>query len=339
MTTPSTTLMKLDKVRAKMADMSLSELVNHEYIQNQLSLFYGSANAQKEIEQFKSNYLVLVSDASVQKALAGADNFSILNSLICLTKDGLSINPYHKEAVIVNYGGRAMPLATAKGKVKRMQQSGIITRIQYLEVIYEGDKVSNKNGVWEHEINITRADDAKKLGVLLIALFPDGTMKSKFVRASDVVKRQAKAPFPEIWSEWPEEMWKKTAINMFENEIGAKPLLWYTPEEDQPEEENFIPQNNNNITASSEEPPIQQAEVIVQDAIKLETLKQLVAKKLLKPNEEKKFNEALPSLTNERIDSWIKALTLREEKRENVTKNTEVHPEAYNVNGDKEPVI
>ncbi len=343
MSTPTTALLNLDKVRETMNTMSLAELVNHDFIRIQLSLSFGAMGSHK-IEQFKSNYLVLVSDPKIIERLKNVDNFSLLNSLISLTKDGLSINPLDKEAVIANYNGRAVPIATAKGKVKKMQQNGIIDRIQYLELIYENDQVSNKNGVWEHSINIKRPDDEPAIGVLLMALMPDSTIKSKFVRASEIKKRQDKAPFPEIWKEWPEEMWKKTAINMFEKEIGFKPVFLFHKEEEAEGDFNsqqFTQDTNysSDIPDGDNTEPVA-PEIITQDPKRLEELNKLLSEKLLTDHEEAKLRSVLPSLKNDKIDNWIKALNLR---KENKAQNTPQPPEppvaTYNVNGEGEPKI
>lgn len=313
MSTPSTTLARLDKVKAEMQKTNLTELVNHDYIKHQLGLHYGNDGAKK-IEQFKANYLVLMSDPTVAKNLENADKFSILNSLLCLTKDGLSINPMDKEAAIVNYGGKAVAIPMVKGKIKKMQQNGVIDRIQYLEVVYEGERCVNKNGVWEHEVNIGLTGKEKKQGVLLMVLMPDRTVKSKFVRAFEIAKRKEKSKMAAMWTQWEEEMWKKTAINMFEKEIGSKPLFHFVDERN----EDFDQGPTEDIASeevSQPEEEVQEAEVVRQDPLLIKNLDELIAENLLTETELSKLSSKKHELNDEQLSSWIRALTNRKEIR------------------------
>ncbi len=319
MSTPSTTLARLDKVKAEMQKTNLSELVNHDYIKHQLGLHYGN-DASKKIEQFKANYLVLMSDPTVAKNLESADKFSILNSLLCLTKDGLSINPMDKEAAIVNYGGKAVAVPMVKGKIKKMQQNGVIDRIQYLEVVYEGDNVSNKNGVWNHEININLTGKEKKLGVLLMVLMPDRTVKSKFVRPFEIAKRKEKSKMAAMWTQWEEEMWKKTAINMFEKEIGSKPLFQFVEQEESEETQDA---GFSNVETEEEAQEAQGVEEIKQDAILRQNLDDLIADGLLAENEKAKLESLIDGLSDEGLSKWITALNARKEIRDAKPKEDE----------------
>lgn len=310
MSTPSTTLLSLDKVKEKMNGQSLPALVNSDYISTALGLHYAN-NAKKEelIEKFKANYLILMSDEAVVKSLANADKFSIITSLLNITKDGLSINPYDKEAAIVNYGGKAVAVPMAKGKIKKLQNTGVIQRIQYLEIVYQGDVCTNKNGIWEHSINIARSDDAKMLGVLLIMLMSDNTLKSKFVSAKEVNKRKEKSKMPNIWKEWTEEMWKKTAINMFEKEIGGKPQFEFIKEDDEFEE-----QETQEANYSMEEQN-QEAQVM-QDMELRQKLDVLILEKLIPQVDEDRLLSKIDSMNDDAMRRTIDALEIRKALKE-----------------------
>lgn len=300
--TPSTALISLDKIKEEMNKASLPSLVNSQYISTQLGLHYASkSNKEELINKFKENYLILVSDETVIKALGNADKFSIITSLMNITKDGLSINPYDKEAAIVNYGGKAVAVPMAKGKIKKLQNSGVIQRIQYLEIVYLGDVCTNKNGIWEHSINIARADDAKMLGVLLIMLMTDNTLKSKFVSAKEVNKRKEKSKMPNIWKEWTEEMWKKTAINMFEKEIGGKPQFEFIKEDELEDIQD---------TNYTMEEQVQEVEVL-QDLGLRQQLDDLILEKIIPQVDEDRLLSKIDSMTNEQMQKTIDALEVR----------------------------
>jgi len=306
--TPSNVIISLDKVKDEMNKASLPSLVNNQYITTQLGLHF-KVNKEEMIDKFKANYLVLVSDPQVLAALGNADKFSIITSLLNITKDGLSINPYDKEAAIVNYGGKAVAVPMAKGKIKKLQNTGVITRIQYLEIIYQGDLCTNKNGIWEHSINIVRADDAKMLGVLLIMLMPDNTLKSKFVSAKEVNKRKEKSKMKgSIWVEWVEEMWKKTAINMFEKEIGGKPQFQFINESEIEEHDTENIQETNYIVATED--------VIVQSLEIRAILDSLILEKIIPQVDEDRLLSKLESMTDEQMNRTIQALEARKEAKE-----------------------
>lgn len=328
---PSVIEANLNEVQQQMSKMSLLQLVNHEYIN---SRFHGS-NRAEIIAQFKENYLILVSDAKIRKALEGADHFSILTSLISITKDGLSINPDDKEACIVNFAGRATPIPMAYGRLKKMQINGIINRIQYLEIIYVGDKYSNENGVWKHSINLTRPENSRKLGVLLMVLMPDKSIKSKYVSAAEVLKRKEKSEMKEVmWKEWEEEMWKKTAIIMFEKEIGKKPMFQYIKDADTDHQEPPVIQTDLNLTSQETEDVVHediQENVVVQNPKLIKKLEELIAEKLILQENEDRLMDILPTLNNESIKRWIDTLhkikvKRQEESQPEIIRTTEPEP-------------
>lgn len=352
---PSMILNNLDKVQEEMKKWTLPQLVNHEYVSTQLGLFF-KHDAAAIINQFKSNYLVLISDPEVKKTLEGCDKFSILNSLICLTKDGLSIHPYDKEAAIVPFKIKgvktAVAMPMARGRVKKMQHQGIIVRIQYLEVVYDCDECSNVNGIWEHSINLKRTDEDEPLGVLLMVLMPDNTIKSKYVRMSEIEKRQDTSEFPEMWDKWPEEMWKKTVINMFEKEIGKKPLFNFvqekiTQDEEEVQETNYSvqpdaqpntetqadepPSDNPIIEDEQPEAPVEKTTVKEDDRAKnIKELRQL-SMTAMTDQERKRMEELLDEMPDKTLKDTLTALqnrikNMEEKKKEKTEEPAEEEP-------------
>jgi recombination protein RecT len=278
--TPTETEIRLDIAKTQINNLSLPEIVNHPFIINQLKAhFANTKELDTTIAQFKANYTVLVSDENVKKSIGNADKFTVVQSLISLTKDGLSISPYDKECCIVNYGGKAVAIKTWRGKLKILKETGTIKYLDYLEIVYVGDSVKNVNGKFEHSININRTEGTQKIGVLLIARMPDGRDRGKYVSAYDILKRKKKSKMAAIWAEWEEEMWRKTAVNIFESEIGVSRHINHSDEyEDESyEQEEETPIVDANIVSEHQEQP--EPEILaeqVQDSILRETLDKLV---------------------------------------------------------------
>ncbi len=232
---PSTDIIKLDQVRTDINKIGYEQAVNHPFITGQFKNFFDNPKmAQEKLDTFRANYIICISDPDIKTVIANADKFTVIQSLINLTKDNLSINPYDKEACIVKYGNKVVGMPMAKGKIKRMQEKGAIRYIECLEVVYNYDKITNKNGRYtltKEIINVPK--DGKRVGVLLIAIMTDGKERHKFVMAKDVLLRKEHAPSKAIWTKWEDEMWRKTAINIFEKEIGVATLQFSEEYEDE----------------------------------------------------------------------------------------------------------
>ncbi len=321
-----------------MATMPLESLADHDYIKMQLRASFSHLPLAKRndiLARFQENFLILVLDERVAKAIRGADNFSIMKSLMDITRDGLSINPHDHEACIVSYNGVATAIPMAYGKLKKMQDNKIISRIDYLEIIYVGDEYSNNNGKWKHSINLERPDNAKKLGVLIRILMPDRTKKTKFCTAKDILKRKATSPMAEIWEAWEDEMWKKTAINMFEKEIGRKAKFDFVAEseedvvqrakEDYSEEENTEDIDHEEVDGEEliKNSEYQAPEPIIQDTELRKTLNELIDEKILQPDNEKKLLEIISDLDDKGLVRWIAALQKIKTDRQNTPSKQE----------------
>jgi len=316
---PENTLMLLDKVKQEMNNTALPQLVNHPYISNQLKVFFGENKSEKVINTFKSNFMVLITDDTVQKTLEKADKFTVVQSLINLTKDNLSINPHDKESCIVAYGSKAVAIPMWRGKLKRMQETGVIQYLDYLECVYSTDKFSNNMGKFQHEINYKRPANDTIIGVLLVALMPDGRSRAKFVLSKDIEKRRTKSKMPNIWKEWTDEMYKKTAITIFEGEIGKRSLEYSEQYENEEEEEN----QTQDVTYTEAEPQAQEvevmeAEVFEQDVILRSQLDSLIENNtVLSESELTKLSSIIDSLNDVDLTKWINAIKLRIEKKVN----------------------
>lgn len=321
--TPENTLMLLPKLKEEFSKKSLPELAEHPFIANQLGIYFGEGEKSKKIiNQFKVNYMILVSDPDQQKNLSGCDHFSMVQSLINLAKDNLSINPADKESCIVKYGTKAVGIPMWRGKLKRMQERGIIRYFDYLEVVYDCDIIDDMgNGKFTHKPKSDRPTNAKMLEVVMIAVMPDGRPRFKRIKRESIIKRQAKSKMPGIWKEWPEEMWRKTAIGIFEGEIGVKALHFQDPEEDGIEEEGSEAKTSNDWTNDPvSDVGFQDANVVddptpeAQDILLRTTLDGM--KGLLEEKDRSRLEQKIDEMTDEDLQKSIDGIRAMLAKKE-----------------------
>lgn len=220
--TPVTTIASLKVLKEDMQKQELVSLIDHSYVSSQLGIYFGSEAAEK-ISLFKSNCLILLNDPNVKKTVAGCDHYTLIQSMINITKDNLSLNPYDQESCVVNRGGKVVASPMVKGILKRLQERGVIRYIDYIEVMYEGDKLTDLgNGRFKHYPLRPRKKDANPLEVLMEVVMADGRPRYKRVSSEAIIARSKMASTKNIWEKWSDEMWKKTAIKIFEAEIGVK---------------------------------------------------------------------------------------------------------------------
>lgn len=327
--TPSAALIKLDEVRNEINKSDYDKSVNHSFITNQFTSFFDDAKlAKSKLETFKANYLILISDKDIAKTIEKADKFAVIQSLINLSKDNLSINPYDKEACVVNYGGKIIGMPMAKGKIKRMQEKGAIKYIDLLEVVYDCDKITNVNGRYTFSKNLTPPDKVKRIGVLLIAIMTDGNQRHKFVTMKDVELRRTHAPSKAIWDKWTDEMYRKTAINIFEKEIGVTTLLYSEFHEEEPiqqdeqvsettEQETAEDIPHEDIIPESIVDPNPESDILAELSEKKQELENKIKSNpgILKSGEIDQLKEIIDTLDMGKLQAWIDAINKRIEKQ------------------------
>lgn len=249
MTNVSNAIQKLDTVMADISKLPLAKAIEHPYVSTSLGLHFSGTNKEDVIARFKANCMILANDEMVKKNIVGSDTFTIINSLINVTRKGLSINPFDKECCIVKFGTTATVMEMVAAKKKLLVQSGAILNIDYLEVVYNCDKMEQDGLKFKHRMNFDRPSSARKIGVLMVATLPDGRKKYKYVHKADIEKRKnviiektkrSCAKFnntPEetkkkieaasgMWNTWEDEMWQKTAVNIFSKDIpNIAPML------------------------------------------------------------------------------------------------------------------
>jgi hypothetical protein len=265
-----------------------------------------------------------------------------------------------------------------RGKLKRMQETGVIEYIELLEVVYLWDTMTNVNNKYSFSRCMESDNPYKKIiinnknyyyakydggfipqeairtfltpkllielnevnlisfnieghgmcriatevgirnGVLLVALMPDGRKRNKFVLSKDIEKRRKKSKMPNIWEEWTDEMYKKTAITIFEGEIGKRSLeyseQYETQDEDEVEEPVTVDQETEYVEEAQEAEEVTE---VFQDEILRSQLDQLVESSgVLTPKEVEGLSEVIDTLDDTMLMKWISAINARVEKRE-----------------------
>lgn len=323
---PEQALVKIDEVRKEINATTYDKIINHPFVKGQIQNYFVDSPVQSW-QKFQSNYMVLISDRDVYKTIENADRFTVVQSLINLSKDNLSINPHDKEACIVSYNGKCVGMAMAKGKIKRMQETGAIKYINYLEVVFDCDKITNSNGKYIHERNLNPPANPKCLGVLLIVTMIDGKERHKFVLDRDIELRRKHAPAKAIWDKWTDEMRRKTVINIFEKEIGKTVLTFseFTEEEEVEQEQEAIQEQ--------EQEQIQEANVVEEetDILTAQLIEEKKAELLQKIKDNPtaltskdidKLQEVIDTFGVEKLQAWIDGINSRIEKAKQEPKDT-----------------
>ncbi len=330
MKAPSTDIIKLEQLRAEINKSDYAKIVDLPYIVKQFENSYDNpVEAKVKLDQFRNNFMVMVHDKDVAKTIVGADKFSLLNSLINLAKDNLSINPSDKEACIVNYGGKIVGMAMSKGKIKRMQEKGTIKYVKLLETVWDCDKITEVNGTMTFSRNFNPPKTAQRIGAVLMVIMNDGKERHKFVSKRDIELRREHAPSKNIWNKWTDAMYQKTVVNMFEKEIGVATLL-YSEFQDEDEPEMKEQQTTEDVPHEEIVPEQEEQEVEVITEEEPDLLSEIATKRTELENKIKnnpgallakdidKLNKCIGSLDGNKLQIWIefveKCIQERKEK-------------------------
>lgn len=152
--------------------------------------------------------------------LLECDRTSLMMSLVQLAQFNFLPSNVAGEAYIIPYGPEAKFQLGYQGLVSLFYRAGIkkITG----EIIRENDTYSYKNGVLEHDIDMTKTHSqrGKPIGAYVAIVLPSGETAYKYMNADDILahgKKFSKA-FNKADSPWKPEndpelwMWKKTVL-------------------------------------------------------------------------------------------------------------------------------
>lgn len=140
---------------------------------------------------------------------------SVMNALMKCAQDGLI--PDNREAALVKYGQTAQYMPMVYGLIKRMRNSGEVKSVN-AHIVYANDQFDYciENGIehFTHKpcLNGQRGDIILAYAVIILS---DGTPHVEVMRKEDIEKarKAGKAANGPAWSNWYEEMAKKTVIH------------------------------------------------------------------------------------------------------------------------------
>lgn len=147
--------------------------------------------------------------------LVKADQNTLFASLIRCAQDALY--PDGHEAVLVTFGDKVAYLPMVYGVIRVARDYGWMMRA---EAVYENDVFewlgSDAKPLHRHP----RPGDDRGDLVAAYAYATNGREKlARVLYAPDIEKRKAKARAKNVWNEWPEAMWRKSAAHALYREL------------------------------------------------------------------------------------------------------------------------
>jgi recombination protein RecT len=147
-------------------------------------------------------------------ALANADRQSLFGSIVRLAQDGLL--PDGREAAIVMFGNKAQAMPMIAGVLKKIRQSGDVSRVS-AQVVYENDDFVWKLGFDEdvtHNPPPLDKPRGKAIGAYATAVLKDGSRLLEVMSLEEIeaVRNVSRAKGNGPWVQWWGEMARKTVM-------------------------------------------------------------------------------------------------------------------------------
>lgn len=147
-------------------------------------------------------------------ALQNADRKSLFGAIVRLAQDGLL--PDGREAAIVMFGDKAQAMPMIAGVLKKVRQSGEVSKISAY-VVHENDEFVVRYGFDEDVTHIPPALDeprGKAIGAYAVAVLKDGARLLEVMSLEEIEKVRAvsKSKGNGPWVSWWGEMARKTVM-------------------------------------------------------------------------------------------------------------------------------
>lgn len=164
------------------------------------------------VEKFQR---VIVTAAANNPAILDLNRQSVLLSCARAAADGLL--PDGREGAIVPFKGKAQWMPMTAGILKKIRNSGELLSINAY-IVYQKDRFTYRLGDDEaiEHVPYLGEDPGPAIAVYAVAKTKDGGVYREVMTKSQVEKVKAvsqsagRADSP--WQQWPDEMWRKTAI-------------------------------------------------------------------------------------------------------------------------------
>lgn len=148
-------------------------------------------------------------------ALQNCTPDSVLGGLFVAAQLGLEVGGPLAYAHLVPYGKEAQLIVGVRGFVELFYRAG--AKSVRADIIREGDQVSRRTDETGRVlIDWVDADplnpDRKAVGALATVILASGEALQELMSAEQVRKRKPRTSRSGPWSEWEDEMWKKTVL-------------------------------------------------------------------------------------------------------------------------------
>lgn len=148
-------------------------------------------------------------------ALRNCTPDSVLGGLFVAAQLGLEVGGPLAYAHLVPYGKEAQLIVGVRGFVELFYRAG--AKSVRADIIREGDQVSRRtDDTGRVLIDWVDADplnpDRKAVGALATVILASGEALQELMSAEQVRKRKPRTSRSGPWSEWEDEMWKKTVL-------------------------------------------------------------------------------------------------------------------------------
>lgn len=173
--------------------------------------FKAALPAHVTVEKFTRVVMTAIQNTPT---LQNADRRSLFGAVVRLAQDGLL--PDGREAAIVMFGDKAQAMPMIAGVLKKIRQSGEVSKIS-AQVVYENDHFVVKYGFDEDVEHSPPALDkprGKPIGAYATAVLKDGSHLLEVMSLEQIekVRNVSRAKNNGPWKDWWDEMARKTVM-------------------------------------------------------------------------------------------------------------------------------
>lgn len=168
-------------------------------------------------------------------ALQNADRASLFGAIVRLAQDGLL--PDGREAAIVMFGQQATAMPMIAGVLKKVRQSGEVSKIS-AQVVYENDQFVVNYGFDEDVTHIPPSLDkprGKPVGAYATAVLKDGSKLLEVMSHEEIEKVRAVSRSGKNgpWVQWWGEMARKTVMRRLSKRLPMSTDMEHAFERDE----------------------------------------------------------------------------------------------------------
>ncbi len=293
------------------------------YAPDEVMLIPSTKNAMLQIFGMEKGEMAIAKEALYFKELLAGQNaeklrqcttLSIQSAMLTLFSDNLSLSPSLQECTLVPIWSKATNSMVAKpwvmyaGKIKMLCQARAISHIKCNEVVFEGDILMCTNGVYTHTKNFAKSDDAKRMGVLLIAVLPNGQERHVWLDKNELAKRRAVSKNQSLWDQWTDQFWKKTAVHELFKYLPKSKMIMDIKDKFESEELTMYEEDSSHQTVEATHQVVVPEEQPTQDPILIQMLSELIEEhgsKLMTADQIENVRQNMVSYTNEQTTATI----------------------------------